>query len=73
MLRKGAAIAAGGNKNPRPGSGIDEAKYAVPLSANRDAHMNLPTMRGLDMMMVMQVRHCVQIVHVGCNSTIDTI
>jgi len=66
----GAALAAEGvTKNPDTRSGFDEAKYAVQLCGNKDAHMNLPTMRGLDMMMVMQVRG--KIVHVGCNSTID--
>src|SRR5689334_15180062 len=40
------------NKNPRPRSGIDEVKYASLLLCNRNAHMCLPTMRGLSMMMV---------------------
>ena len=50
-------------KIPDLGPGIDEAKYGFLLFAcNRYAHINLPTMRGLNAMMVMLVRELV--VHV---------
>ena len=48
-------------KNPDTGSGLDEVKYGY-LSVHRYAHINLPTMRGLNMMMVM-LR--VLVVHIG--------
>lgn len=48
-------------KNPDAGSGFDEVKYEVLLSVHRYAHTNLPTMRGLNVMMVVLER----VVHVG--------
>jgi len=54
-------------KIPDQGPGIDEAKYGFLLFVcNRYAHINLPTMRGLNMMMVMLRVLVVQsAVHVG--------
>lgn len=43
-------------KSPDAGSGLDEVKYGYLLSVHRYAHTNLPTMRGLDVMMMVQVR-----------------
>ena len=40
-------------KIPDHGPGIDEAKYGFLLITCRYAHINLPTMRGLNVMMVM--------------------
>ena len=48
-------------KNPDARSGLDEVNYGY-LSVHRYAHINLPTMRGLNMMMVMLERG---LVHVG--------
>jgi len=48
-------------KIPDHGSGIDEAKDGSLLFSSRHAHIDLPTMRGLDVMMVMNVRR--QVVH----------
>ena len=48
-------------KNPDAGSGLDEVKYGYLLSNHRYAHIDLPTMRGLNMMMVMVV--CKTVVH----------
>jgi hypothetical protein len=50
-------------KNPDAGSGLDEVKYGYPLFSHRYAHINLPTMRGLNMMMVVLERGLV--IHVG--------
>jgi hypothetical protein len=62
----GAASAAVGveevTKIPDTRPGIDEAKCAVLLLFFRYAHRDLPTMRGLAMMMVMSI--CVQVFHV---------
>ncbi|HNF37004.1 MAG TPA: hypothetical protein PLZ03_19570, partial [Anaerolineales bacterium] len=49
-------------KNPDTGSGLDEVKYGYLLFSHRYAHINLPTMRGLNMMMVVLERG---LVHVG--------
>jgi hypothetical protein len=51
-------------KSPDAGSGLDEVKYGYLLFVhNRYAHINLPTMRGLNMMMVVLERGLV--IHVG--------
>lgn len=52
----------GVTKNPDAGSGFDEVKYGYLLFGHRYAHINLPTMRGLNMMMVVLERG---LVHVG--------
>jgi len=43
-------------KNPDAGSGFDEVKYGYLLFSHRYAHINLPTMRGVNMMMVVLER-----------------
>jgi hypothetical protein len=51
-------------KSPDAGSGLDEVKYGYLLLVyNRYAHINLPTMRGLNMMMVVLERGLV--IHIG--------
>jgi len=57
-------------KIPDHGPGIDEAKYGFLLFACRYAHINLPTMRGLNVMMVMLRVLVVQsAVHIGWQYT----
>ena len=41
-------------KNPDAGSGFDEVKYGYLLFSHRYARINLPTMRGLNMMVVLE-------------------
>jgi hypothetical protein len=53
----------GVTKNPDTGSGLDEVKYGYLLLNDRYAHINLPTMRGLNMMMVVLER--VKVVMMG--------
>lgn len=43
-------------KNPDAGSGLDEVKYGYLLFSHRYTHINLPTMRGVNMMMVVLER-----------------
>ncbi len=51
----------GVTKSPDTGSGLDEVNEEFPLSNDGYAHTNLPTMRGLNMMMVVLV--CKAVVH----------
>jgi hypothetical protein len=56
-------------KIPDHGSGIAEAKYGFLLYQCRYAHINLPTMRGLNVMMVMRVLVVQSAVHDGWQYT----
>ena len=56
-------------KIPDAGSGMIEVRYVFLLTFGRYAYRDLPTMRGLNVMMVMLAR--VHVIHIGRNSTID--